>query len=124
MSFADDLQRFVVTAEGRAADVFNRAADLAFESVVVGSAITASPGQPVDTGNLRSSWQARVLGPLEREISTNAAYAAAVEDGVGSKGQPVVYGPGGHGRSAVGGSHSVKQTRLGWQRILDTAAAR
>lgn len=121
--FGDDLQKFTAKVEGLTAAAASRAADLVFESVVLGSPLTGAPGQPVDTGNLRASWQQRSAGPMAYEIITATPYAPNVEDGVGSKGQPVVYGAGGNGRSVVGGSHSVKLTVAGWSRILEHVAA-
>ena len=97
------------------------------DSVVFGSPITASVGQPVDTGNLKNDWLAgaKFLEPLLWEISTNLNYAEAVEEGIqapyttkaGTSVTPrkMVF------KSKTGGAHSVRQTRVGWERIVSAA---
>ena len=57
MSFADDLARFRSSTVARAKDVFVTVAMLSRDSIVNGSEITGAPGQPVDTGYLKASWQ-------------------------------------------------------------------
>jgi hypothetical protein len=99
-------------------EVFPEAAVAALGSIVEGSTLTGAPGQPVDTGNLKGSWQLTFPSPTLARISTNVEYAEAVEDGVGPHG-PVRYG-----KSGIGGSHSVKLTILGLQRLVDAEVAK
>lgn len=112
MGFAEDVSRFAVVVDRRARDVHNRVADGAYESVVNGSPLTGAPGQPVDTGNLRASWQNIVEGPLTRRIVTNTVYAPAIEDGARA-GKALTL------RSQVGGWHSVKLTIAAWRRLVE-----
>lgn len=114
MSFAGDLNRFSQIVHTRHRDTFVRTVELAHESIQTGSPITGAPGQPVDTGNLRASWQVRHTEEFVAEISTNVAYAPPIEDGVGQYGPLKL-------RSAVGGFHSVKQTIAGFPRLVDQA---
>jgi len=72
--------------------------------------LTGAPGQPVDTGFLRNSWQTRFEGDTGI-ISTNAAYARGIEDGISASGTPIRF------KSKVGGAHSVKLTVAGASRI-------
>lgn len=83
-----------------------------------GSEITGSPGQPVDTGNLRASWILAFLSALRALVSTNVSYAPAVEDGIGTHG-PVRYG-----KSGIGGSHSASLAVLGLPLIVAAVEAR
>jgi len=93
--------------------------------------ITGSPGQPVDTGYLRNSWQLDFPSELLARLTTNVAYAPAIEEGVRS-----AYDPAGEdrppeydkeaarafgGRSEVGGNHSVKLTRAGFEKLVRQA---
>lgn len=129
MSFREDVSRFGAKVDQRARDIHNRTCDLAFSSIVEGSAITGAPGQPVDTGFLKGSWQNLIDGPLARRIVTNVAYAPVIEEG-----SRAAYDPGGVQRppqppgggtrrikSTVGGHHSVALTRASWQRLVDAA---
>jgi hypothetical protein len=88
-------------------------------SIQTGSAVTAAPGQPVDTGNLRNSWLYEFDTPMTATISTNVEYAEAVEDGVGPHG-PREYGQ----KNGIGGSHSVALTIAGAQKIADVEVMR
>lgn len=111
MGFSDDVRRFQSKVDVRTKAIHDGVCDLAFSSIVEGSPVTGAPGQPVDTGNLKSSWQNKIEGPLEREIVTNVVYAPYIEDGFGRG--PLTL------RSQVGGFHSVKLTRAAWQKIVD-----
>jgi len=125
--FRDDLGRFARKMNQRAKDAHNRICDLAYESITEGSAITGAPGQPVDTGFLKGSWQNLFLGPLSRLIATNVAYAPVIEENsraayVPSGVQRPKPPPGGsttRHKSTVGGNHSVALTRAGWQRLVE-----
>jgi hypothetical protein len=82
MSGGDDLQRRIVQLEAMTRDVFVGTVVALHGSIQTGSAVTAAPGQPVDTGNLRNSWLYEFDTPMTATISTNVEYAEAVEDGV------------------------------------------
>ena len=116
MSFQDDVRRFAAKVGQRARDIHNGVCDLAYSSIVEGSALTGAPGQPVDTGNLKGSWQNVIEGPLTRAIVTNVVYAEQIEDGTRA-GKALVL------RSQVGGWHSVKLTRAAWPRIVEHVTA-
>lgn len=113
MSFADDLHRFSLTTEDRLNGVFVGVASEVQRSVVEGSELTGAPGQPVDTGNLRTSWHLDFADEATAEISTNVEYAPAIEDGVGPHGPMTL-------RSAVGGFHSVAQTVNNFDKIVES----
>lgn len=112
MSFADDVRRLKEKVDRRGRDIHNGSADLALSSIVEGSPITGAPGQLVDTGNLKGSWQNLIDGPLQRSIVTNVVYARQMEDGTRA-GRALVQ------RSPTGGFHSVKLTIMGWKRIVE-----
>jgi hypothetical protein len=137
MSFADDVRRFSAKTGTRAKALHDGVSDLAFSSIVEGSPVTGAPGQPVDIGYLKGSWQNIVEGPLTRQIVTNVAYAPAIEDDARTAFNPAGAVPdpewrkahqrGGTNRkgpSQVGGHHSVKLTRAAWQRIVDFVTAK
>lgn len=112
MSFADDLARFKAATVRKAQAIHAGVVEEAFTSIVEGSPLTGAPGQPVQTGNLKGSWQTLTLGPLSAEIMTNVIYAPQIEEG--SRGdKPLTL------RSPVGGFHSVALTRLSWDRIVE-----
>lgn len=117
MSFASDLKSFVVRTESRLPEVVAATGVLALESIKVGSPITGAPGQPVDTGALRNSWQLEMESPLRALVSTNIEYAPAIEEGIGPHGAMTL-------RSAVGGFHSRSKTIAGGQRLVDEAVRR
>lgn len=96
--------------------IFAQVASDALDSIQNGSAVTGSPGQPVDTGALKASWQL-VLEKDHATIGTNLVYAIPIEDGTGK------YGPL-HLRSEVGGWHSVKLTANNLDRIVTDVTAR
>jgi hypothetical protein len=126
MSFAEDLKRFTVKVETRSQAVFLNTVSAAQDSIVNGSALTGSPGQPVGQygpgyhegevgGELKASWQTMFNGPWSAEIVTNSPYAPQNEDGIARPGG----GPYTQ-RSTVGGRHSVALTVAGSQRIVDS----
>jgi hypothetical protein len=112
MSFTDDLRRFQLEVEARGAAVFIGVVAAAKESVVLGSPITGSPGQPVETGALRASWTESFLSAERAQVTTNQEYAPPIEDGVGPHGPLQL-------RSEVGGFGSVAKTVAGWPRLVD-----
>lgn len=114
MAFADDIAKFTVKLDRVGENLVPRIGQLTQQSIVEGSALTGAPGQPVDTGNLRNSWHLSFPEPGVAQITTHVEYAEVIEDGVGR------YGPL-RLRSAVGGFHSVKMTRMAFSRIVDHA---
>lgn len=115
MGFADDVRRFQGKAGDAAQQMHRGVVELAFQSIVEGSPVTGAPGQPVDTGNLKGSWQHIPEGPTTSLIATKVLYAPQIEDGTRA-GRSLVL------RSAVGGFHSVKLTVAGWARIVEQIA--
>ena len=114
MSFESDIERFARKVEQRQRDIFIHATNEVQRSIVDGSELTGAPGQPVDTGDLRASWQPRFTGPWTWRTATDLIYARPIEEGIGPHG-PIRL------RSRVGGFHSVKLTRNGWPNIVDEA---
>lgn len=112
MGFRDDIRRIIddVDAEDRA--IFAEVVSLVHESIVEGSPLTGSPGQPVDTGALRNSWTPAFNSPGEASVATNLEYAQVVEDNIGDR----------HYKNH--GPHSVKLTIAGLDRLVDEAARR
>lgn len=115
MGFAADLQRAAATEFAKCRAVHARVADLAFDSIVHGSALTGAPGQPVaapifeKAGALRDSWKRTQTSPDVITISTDFRYADDVEDNL--KGF----------RFRSGGPHSVKLTVLAAPRLVAQA---
>ncbi len=118
MSVAADVKRFQIKVASQTRDVFTGVVEESTRAIVEGSELTASPGQPVDTGRLKASWQTVFEAPDRAIIGTNVEYAQAVEDGVGPRGR-VTYG-----KSGVGGSHSVKQLVANFDRVVEAVAER
>jgi hypothetical protein len=118
MSAADEVARAMLRLRGLTQDIFTDVVLEAAVSITDGSAITGSPGQPVDTGALRASWQVEEDAPLVATIGTNLEYAQAIEDGVGPHG-PRAYGK----KNNIGGSHSRALTIAGMPRIVDAVVA-
>ena len=114
MSFADDLARFATKTQGKSNALFTNVASGVKESIVNGSAVTGAPGQPVDTGTLKASWQLTFESKNAALVSTNVAYAPVIEDNI--RGATL--------RSEVGGFHSVKLTVGGFDRIVESELAK
>ena len=106
------IDRFEAKVQRRLIEVHAKVAFALRDSVVFGSPVTGSPGQPVDTGNLRASWQLSFPSLLLARLVTSAVYAEAIENGVGPSGPMVL-------KSPVGGFHSVRMTRTGFQKLVD-----
>jgi hypothetical protein len=109
--FSRDLKRFSLLVGHRQRLIHAIVASKLHESVVDGSAITGSPGQPVDTGNLKTSFVGSFPEDLVWELTTNVVYAPGIEEGVGPHGRIQI-------RSEVGGIGSVKKTVAGFDRIV------
>lgn len=133
MSAADEVAQFAAQLEGRLQDLVTETTGDLHESITTGDPLTGSPGQPIDTGFLINSWTTELPESFVGQVTTNVAYATAIEEG-----EREAYDPEGVDRpedftgirgdrpavkSTVGGNHSVKMTRLAWQRIVDRRAA-
>lgn len=114
-SFLSQLKAFNITTKKAVNDAFLFATTEVRRSVTVGSEVTGAPGQPVQTGNLRSSWVGDFEGPTSWLLSTNVTYAVYIEDGGNAYGPFTL-------RSQVGGFHSVKLTVAAWPSIIELAA--
>lgn len=123
-TFGEQLQNWKRKVAFRERAVFTGTAQEVLRSIVEGSEITGAPGQPVGQygegygspgqvgGTLKASWQLTFPDENTAEISTNIVYAPMNEDGVSGTGGPYVQ------RSSVGGRHSVRLTRAGFDRIV------
>lgn len=120
MGFGDDMKRVQVRVQQRRREVFVTCVEEATRSIVEGSDLTGAPGQPVDTGRLKASYQTVHETSGRAVIGTNAEYARSIEDGVSYAhgGTPITI------RSKVGGTHSIQRTVLNWDRIVAAAIAR
>jgi hypothetical protein len=110
-------------------DVLVNSASAVKRSITDGSAITASPGQPVSTGALRRSWQMEPDGPHAWLISTNISYAPIVESNIRAAFDPSGVTPERSPgqrfiKSTVGGHHSVKLTVAGFPRLVAAEVAK
>jgi hypothetical protein len=111
MSNWTGLKEFAEKVQRRQRDIFVKCAQEVQRSVQEGSEITSAPGQPVQFGNLKGSWIPEFTGRWTWQTMTNAEYARGIEDGMGPNGPLTL-------RSPVGGFHSVKLTRNGWEKIV------
>jgi hypothetical protein len=120
LTFSEDLKRFSLKCEAKTQENFVDITTEVQRSVVEGSEITGAPGQPVDTGALKSSWVGRFVNPLSWTLETNTVYAKSIEDGISYShgGTPMTL------RSPVGGFGSVAATVAGFQRVVDTVVKR
>ena len=109
---AQDVKAWAAKVERNLALIFTQTAIGVHTSVVEGSPVTKAPGQPVDTGNLRSSWVLTFPEPNVAEVSTNVEYAPNIEEGIGPHGPMTL-------QSQVGGFGSVKLTRTNFDRLVE-----
>lgn len=92
--------------------IFVGTATEALRSIVEGSALTGAPGQLVDSGNLKASWNLSFPSRDEALIVTNVVYAPDMEEGT-REGRALTQ------HSATGGFHSVSHTRTNIDRIVE-----
>jgi hypothetical protein len=126
--FSADVRAWLAKVEQRRTMLFLNTASHIQESIVEGDPLTTAPGQPVDTGFLKNSWQLEFEGQTAR-ISTNVAYAPVIEENdrgaynkQGKLPDKAKLGPGRRARRSqegIGGHHSVRLTRLHYDRIVD-----
>lgn len=131
MTFADDMRRFQVKVTGRSVELMMTLVPALHQSVTEGSAVTGAPGQPVDTGFLKNSWQYEFAPDFATAtIGTNVGYAPVIEYGVRSKyddagARNPIKPVGGASRrsikSTVGGPGSVRLTVANADRVLAEA---
>lgn len=111
-TFSASLKAFARKVDRRNRQIFLQTAAEVDRSIRVGSELTGAPGQPVDTGFLRTSWELSFPSRVQAVISTSTVYAIFQEEGGNSRGAFQL-------RSKVGGFGSVKLTRAGWGRIVE-----
>jgi len=112
MTFNTDIARFVTKVIARSQAIHLGTADALHESIRFGSSVTGSPGQPEQDSDLLNSWQLTHTEPLLSNTTTPSAYARIIEEGR-RKGKTLTL------RSEVGGFHSVKLTRAGFQKLVN-----
>lgn len=109
MSFSGAVQKFGLHVGNLGDAVHVAATDLLFESIVEGSPITGSPGQPYASGALHDSWTKTFPDKYTGVVATNSSYAPAVEENL--KGMVFKnHGP-----------HSLKLSVVGWLKIVEQA---
>jgi hypothetical protein len=120
VTFSEDLKKFSLRCEAKTQENFVEITTEVQRAVVEGSEIVGSAGQPVDTGNLKSSWIGRFVNPLSWTLETNVVYAKSIEDGISyaNGGTPMQL------RSPVGGFHSVKNTVANFGKIVESVVKR
>ena len=112
MTFQGDIARFSSKVYRRQVVIFLDVANAILRSIKEGDPITGSPGQPVQSSDLKNSWQPFHMEPFLSQISTPMEYARPIEEGM-SRGKKMTL------RSEVGGFHSVKITRVGFQKLVN-----
>jgi hypothetical protein len=111
-NFSDSLHKFSKKTRTQTEEIMQGLAEEGFRSIVMGSELTGAPGQPVDKGFLRASWQmVWEDGKKACNIITNCVYARDIEDGE-RNGKSLTL------RSQVGGFHSVKLTVSAFHNIV------
>ena len=103
--------------------MFDDSVNMAAESIINGSAVTGSPGQPVKDDVLRNSWVTEKLTPTHATITVPGSAPASDwvmqnEDGIARPGGGVY-----HLVSPVGGRWSMAKTVAGWDKIVGVAVA-
>jgi hypothetical protein len=104
--------------------MFDDSVNMAAESIINGSAVTGSPGQPVKDDVLRNSWVTEKLTPTHATITVPGSAPASDwvmqnEDGIARPGGGVY-----NLISPVGGRFSIAKTVAGFGRIVDAAVAK
>jgi len=129
VTFNAELSRWLAQVEARRTMLSVNTANAILNSITEGSAVTGAPGQPVDTGALKTSWNLLWESPtILALISTNIAYAPVIEennraayDARGNQPEKPQNPDGSWRRpvkSTVGGHHSVKLTRANFDALV------
>jgi hypothetical protein len=109
MTFSTEIARAMRNIRAREQQLKKQCDSHVLKSVTVGSNVTGAPGQPVEGGALLGSFRMEKVSNTETDIiSRGVPYADVIEENV--RGATL--------RSSVGGFHSVKMTRLGWNKIV------
>lgn len=136
--FAASLREWGATLRGEANQVLDASAEAVYDSIVHGSAVTGSPGQPVQHGDLRESWKIRRVSPTVIEVYSDSPYARAIEHNwkrvsrsqfkaasrlmglkrLTKRVRAAIRKRLGGMRFRSGGSHSVKLTARGFPRLV------
>ena len=112
--FGSRLSAWTQKVERMSRDTFVNVASAVKSSITDGSPLTGAPGQPVDTGNLKSSWVLAFETPDVAVITTNVEYAPIIEHNVRNATL----------RSQVGGFHSVALTTANFDRLVAAEVAK
>jgi hypothetical protein len=103
-AFGDQIAAFTKQVTQRESAMVRGLTDFAFESIRDGSPNTASPGQPVDDGDLYKSWTKgfdNEANPRVGVVSSDATHANAIEQGVNPHGPVHFHHGGGPGSVAA-----------------------
>lgn len=127
-SFRTQLQVFAQDLEPRVVAIQDETAVLALDSIVNGSAVTGSPGQPEASGALKRSWRIRREGTAIFVESTSP-YARVIEYNIRSararysvRGRRLKRKTFIHGRAyRNGGAHSTALTRAALPKLVEMA---
>jgi hypothetical protein len=122
-AFADQVRVFTTKVDRVSNDVFVNVVSATQDSIVNGSPVTGSPGQPVGQygpgyhpgevgGELKTSWTVEFESPDAAVIGTNSEHAIQNEYGISATGGPY------RQRSSEGGRHSVAQTVAGFGALV------
>lgn len=114
MGFADEIRQWTEKVKAREQAVFDGVVQALHASIVEGSTVTGSPGQPVAIdghGELKESWEVVRESPDVAVIATDVEYAPEIELGV-RQGKALTL------RAPVGGFHSVALTVAGFDKVV------
>jgi hypothetical protein len=121
LGFADAVRKFADETMAKEQAIFEAVVELAYESIVNGSMLTGSPGQPESTrqdppwGHLKDSWTVTYRGNTAH-IHTGHPGARTIEKGTRlGKSLVLHYGN--------GGFHSVELTKAGFMHLVSAAIA-
>lgn len=107
--FRRNLKKFVRISKERQILLYNRSLDHVERSIVHGSSVTGAPGQPKKSGDLIKSWKEEGSRQAQSvSFTSELPYAHDREDNRRGATQ----------RSSIGGSHSVKITRVNYGLII------
>ena len=117
VTFKSFLPKLEKAIDARTSKVMDELEGLAYDSIVNGSPLTGSPGQPRDLRK-PDSWSKTKLSEGERIISSVEPSALSVEDGIAYKkgGQPIK-----RLKSDIGGFHSVALTAQNGDKLIQEA---